>query len=86
MIPDSDVDLSQYPLHCPKCGMAFHRVPWPYMGGGSNTHHYNGASAMKSGVCAECGVEMVSGQSVSTSPVKVMVQSVDQARRCWGLA
>lgn len=69
------IDLSGFPLHCPKCGMEFHRQRWPHL------HAKTSASP-----CSDCGTKIVSPEPDFGRPARLMVVSVDQARRCWGLA
>lgn len=68
------VDLTDFPLHCPKCGMEFRRKPWAYKG-----------DRIERSACDVCGVDIHSAvQGHQPQAVHLQVESVDQARRCWG--
>ena len=69
------MDLSEYPIHCPKCRMSFYRGAWPHMGQWGDNHQFD--------ACGECEVRMHHGTS-SGGPVKAAVDPTE-ARRAWGL-
>lgn len=74
------MNLSEYPIHCPKCGMSFHRGAWPHMGQWGTDHQFD--------ACGECEVRMHHGQvgqvPGAAGKVKVAVDPTE-ARRAWGL-